>query len=174
MDEARFWRIVGDTKSAAREDRERQVHELLERLSELEPAEIVDFDRIYHDLLARAYSWDLWGAAYVIGSGCSDDGFEYFRDWLISKGRAAYDTALRDPEALADIVTHGDADEGCEFEDFRYAALQAWERRTGKDGHHFPVDKSTQQPEEPTGQPWEEDADELARRYPRLWAKFGS
>ena len=34
-----------------------------------------------------SYRWDLWGAAYLANGGCSDDGFDYFRGWLIGQGR---------------------------------------------------------------------------------------
>ncbi|WP_217498085.1 MULTISPECIES: DUF4240 domain-containing protein [Sphingomonas] len=38
--------------------------------------------------MIRSYRWDLWRAAKVAKGGVSDDGFEYFRTWLISRGRA--------------------------------------------------------------------------------------
>ena len=172
MDETSFWKIVDASKQKAPKDRERQIDALVDLLARLEPTEIVDFDRVYRDLLARAYTWDLWGAAYLIGDGCSDDGFDYFRDWLISMGRAAYEAALHDPEDLADLVTPGDMAAGCEFEDFRYAVLQAWEHRTGEDSQDFPTTEATPQASEPAGEPWEEDADELTARYPRLSARL--
>jgi hypothetical protein len=28
---------------------------------------------------AHAYTWDLWGAVFVLNGGDSDDGFEYFQ-----------------------------------------------------------------------------------------------
>ncbi|WP_449342020.1 DUF4240 domain-containing protein [Streptomyces aurantiogriseus] len=35
----------------------------------------------------RAYTWDLWGAAWVLLDGASDDAFDFFRCWLIGQGR---------------------------------------------------------------------------------------
>jgi hypothetical protein len=46
----------------------------------------------------RAYPWDLWGAAFVINGGCSDDGCERFRARLIMQGRDVFERALDDPE----------------------------------------------------------------------------
>ena len=43
----------------------------------------------------QAYSWPLWGAAYVINGGCSDDTFTDFRAALISRGRQAFEAQLR-------------------------------------------------------------------------------
>jgi hypothetical protein len=44
---------------------------------------------------------DQWGAAYLANGGCSDDGFDYFRGWLIGQGRKVYETVLADPDSLA-------------------------------------------------------------------------
>ncbi len=40
----------------------------------------------------------------VVNGGCSDDGFEYFRGWLIGQGGAYFEAALKDPERAADNV----------------------------------------------------------------------
>ena len=48
--------------------------------------QIADFAAIRRQLDERAYTWDLWGAAYVIEDGCSDDCFRDFRAYLISLG----------------------------------------------------------------------------------------
>jgi hypothetical protein len=50
-----------------------------------------------------AYTRSLWGAAYVMHGGCSDDSFSDFRATLISHGRTIYDAALADTESLADL-----------------------------------------------------------------------
>ena len=51
------------------------------------PDELIEFHRLFNRAMDDAYIWDLWGAAYLINGGCSDDGFAYFRSWLISRGR---------------------------------------------------------------------------------------
>src|SRR5262249_60057219 len=113
--------------------------------------------------LIRAYSWDLWGAAFIINGGCSDDGFEYFRGWLILQGRKTFDDALRDPETLAEVVDEPDV----ECEDILYAPLQAFKAVTGSD-----LPRSGQlHPKEPSGQPWREE--DLDARFPRLTGAFG-
>jgi hypothetical protein len=47
----------------------------------------VSFERHFTQRLADAYRWDLWGLAYQLNGGCSDDGFVYFRCWLLGQGR---------------------------------------------------------------------------------------
>jgi hypothetical protein len=156
MDEAAFWSLIEAAGRAAGDEAETRPEELE-----------------YRSFLARSYTWDLWGAAYVINGGCSDDGFDYFRDWLISKGRRVYAEALRSPETLADAVDDADLDLGCELEELRYVPARAWALRTGKDEEDFPQSAQAPQPAEPAGSPWSEDGDELARRFPKLAAKFG-
>jgi hypothetical protein len=172
MDEMTFWRLIEASREAAEGDIERRPEELQALLAKLPPDDIVRFDGIYRTLVARAYAWDLWGAAYVINGGCSDDGFDYFRDWLISKGRSAYATALRSADSLADLVDEDDLDVGCELEGLRYAPAAAWAESTGRDEDDFPDSAPEPQAAEPAGEPWSEDPDELARRFPKLCAKF--
>src|SRR5207249_5020548 len=64
---------------------------------------------------------------YLINGGCSDDGFEYFRGWVILRGRKAYEAAMKNPDSLAGVV---DPDEEfCEFEG--RPGWDAWFRATG-------------------------------------------
>jgi Protein of unknown function (DUF4240) len=84
MDEPAFWQLMADTRSAAGNDTGRQSELLEERLRQLPPRQIVDFQRTRRRLDEQAYTWDLWGAAYVIEDGCSDDCFRDFRAYLIS------------------------------------------------------------------------------------------
>src|SRR5207244_5250545 len=106
------------------------------QLEQSEPDDIVEFDRLFREYWARAYTWDLWAAAYIIGGGCSDDGFMDFRGWLISKGEKVFENALKDPESLVHVVNEDDED--CQYEGFQYVASQAWENKTGKSMDDLP------------------------------------
>lgn len=44
-----------------------------QQLMKLPGEEIVRVDKEFDEQLARAYSWQVWGAAYVINVRCSDD-----------------------------------------------------------------------------------------------------
>src|SRR5262249_22997503 len=93
-----------------------------------------------------------------------------FRAWLISKGEKAYEGALRDPESLARVVK--DEDGECQFEGFQYVASQVWEEKTGKGMDEFPRMK-LEHPPSPAGEEWSEEGDDLKRKFPKLWRKFG-
>src|SRR5205823_6840092 len=49
----------------------------------------------------RLYRHDMWAGAYLIGGGCSDDGFISFRARLIAQGRDWYKKAS--PDSLPTI-----------------------------------------------------------------------
>jgi hypothetical protein len=170
MDKARFWKIIDASRKKAKGDLDAQVEALREQLQELSPEELVDLQGVFDEYHRRAYSWDLWGAAYIIGGGCSDDGFIDFRAWLISRGEKAYEAALKDPETLTKVVK--EEDEDCQYEGFQYVAMQVWEEKTGKGMREFPY-KKVKFPTEPTGESWSEEGDDLERRFPKLWKKFG-
>jgi uncharacterized protein DUF4240 len=175
MMEDRFWSLIAQT-SVHEADPDRQLDALRATLRVLTTGEIEAFERAFHQAQLRAYTWDLWGAAYVLNGGASDDGFEYFERWLISKGRKVFEAALADPESLADAIAP-DAHELFEFEEFANVAGQVWAEKTGIDPWRdpkasFPLIGAVAL--QPSGTPFEEDPEHLAKRYPKLWARFGT
>ena len=133
-------------------------------MSELSSAEIEAFARDRENLMHTSYRWDLWGAAFVINGGCSDDGFDYFRGWLMLQGRNVWEAALRDPESLAGVSV----DEDAECEDVLYAASKAYEQVAGRS-----LPPSRDQPtDKPIGTAWQEP--DLEALYPKLWKRFAA
>jgi hypothetical protein len=112
MDKAEFWEIIDKSRQAAGGDPYQQLETLGDLLREISPDEIVSFDYHFSAYHARAYTWDLWGAAYVIGGGCSDDGFMDFRGWLISRGEKVYEAAMANADSLAAVVEEHDLRSG--------------------------------------------------------------
>ncbi|MER7277781.1 DUF4240 domain-containing protein [Dactylosporangium sp. NPDC000244] len=101
----RFWSVVEQALAAAEDrfDAEEVAQRTLSLLVGPPAAEVAALAQPLWDLRAVSYRWDLWGAAYLLNGGCSDDGFEYFRGWLIAQGRAVFDQALGNPDVLADL-----------------------------------------------------------------------
>lgn len=162
MTETEFWSIVGAANSAAGDDIEERTETLRLELQRQPLDAIQRFQRIYESLLARANRWDLWGAAYLMNGGCSDDGFRYFRDWLVSEGKEVYEAALADPDSLADIPES----DYYELESFGYVALDVFETKGGGELERSFADELAM----PAGEEWEEDA--LPAMFPRLAARF--
>lgn len=72
MPDAVFWEIVDGVarEGGTPEDR---LEALEVALTALSLDEVIGFEMTFRRLLNKAYTWDLWGAAYVIHGGCSDD-----------------------------------------------------------------------------------------------------
>ena len=103
MDDDRFWAFIDAAREAAGDDVEERVGGLEQVLLNHHADEVQAFQDKYDELHQRANTWELWGAAFLINGGCSDDGFHYFRDWLISEGEAVFEAALADPDSLAEL-----------------------------------------------------------------------
>ncbi|WUO26759.1 DUF4240 domain-containing protein [Streptomyces sp. NBC_00287] len=107
MDHDRFWRLIDQARRQAADptDAEEVAARASTLLAGLEPAEIIRAGKILWDLMAASYLAPLWAAAYQINGGCSDDGFDYFRGWLIAQGRTTFEDAINDPDSLASLPT---------------------------------------------------------------------
>jgi hypothetical protein len=129
VDREQYWALVEKARPRSN-DPEAHCAALTRRLRRLPAAEIVDFERIFSGLVDEAYRADLWDVAYAINGGCSDDGFVYFRWWLVMQGQDVLETALADPESLAEI---NGASEDLEHEDYGYVAVEAYRAATGEE-----------------------------------------
>lgn len=132
MDTDRFWLIVETATEHDPENAEEWDTLLVNQLKKLPPGEILEWDRIFGELTARAYRNDLWAAAYLINGGASEDGFYYFRCWLIGMGYDVYTNTLANPDSLADVVQPHWMSGGIDAEAEIYAvAYRAWQDVTG-------------------------------------------
>ncbi|CAN5453525.1 hypothetical protein BH09MYX1_BH09MYX1_48630 [soil metagenome] len=154
MDALGFWRIVDGCKRS-----EQPEAVLSGKLAKLAPDEIASFDEHLCDRFDDALTWDLWGAAYLIEGGCSDDGFAYFRYGLIAKGRTIFDLALQNPDSLVKV----DVDEN---EEFGGVALDVYRELTGRE-----LARATPK-EKPRGRRWDFDDDAQCKaKLPKLARK---
>jgi hypothetical protein len=125
--------------------------------------------------LNEAYTCDLWGAADVIHGGCSDDGFEYFRCWLVSRGRRVYEAALADPDSLAQQDVRPGPWNVWEFEQIYYVAKEVFTEKGGEgDVRDHSEPEAGMGGPGPTGERFPENEEQFARRYPKLWQRFGT
>jgi hypothetical protein len=162
MDEARFWAIVDGVHTHSPDDMEAKSEALKEIIAKLPPKDAIKFSEIFDATMNLAYAWPLWGAAYVINGGCGDDTFMDFRSALISRGRAAFERAMADPDSLADEDID---EEAFFFEGYQYAVSEGVEASAGR------VVMKSSTPSDPSGEAWNEET--VAERYPRLRAKYG-
>ena len=173
MDEPHFWAIV-DRTAVHESDPDRQVEALRSELTALTAEEVLAFRNAFEAQLARAYTWDLWAVAYVAHGGASDDGFEYFRRWMVSRGRAVFEHLLAHPDDLPNMLV-ADVEGVLEFEEILYVTNDVWGEKTGQTGDAMPAGPVSLTPgREPRGEPFDEDPEHLAQRLPKTWARFGN
>ncbi len=161
-----FWETIQKSKDGAPEDRNKQLELLKNELHHFDKGELVAFEKIFHELAKKSYTWDLWGVACII-DGCGDDGFDYFRAWLISNGKDFYNTVLEDPDSIAELDFKIDPEEGVEFEIFAYAVNYVYEEKYSE---KIPLEIDHNYPRHPKGKDWENE--DLRDRFPKTWMKY--
>jgi hypothetical protein len=171
MDRDQLWSMIGAARQASGGDVEQQAAVLKEQLRRLPLAEVIGFQRILEALQAESFSVELWGAAEAIVDMVSEDHFFGFRGWLIAQGQVAYQAAVADPDSLADLPgLHADEEMLPWCEAIWFVAAEVHEERTGSE---LPQACWTT---ELIGSwwPYDQHHEQLRRRYPCLWARFGS
>jgi hypothetical protein len=176
VDNQGLWELIETARGKVRDpaDAEAVAARAAMLLSACPPSEIVSAGEVLWGLMADSYRYPLWAAAYLVNGGCSDDGFEYFRGWLIMQGRDAYERVVADPDALvglAAIRAKAPSRQPLECEDTLYIASRAYRAATGEE-----LPRRAGRIKYPELDPgWDFDFDdraEMARRLPRLTALF--
>lgn len=127
-----FWALIEESKKYINNNDKKDF--LIKKLMTLGIDDIIAFETCFRTFYKDTYRSSLWGAAYIIKGGCSDDSFDYFRAWLIAQGMEVYHNAIKNPECLADYLEseEGNSDSFFEFEELLYVSLIAYEKvRTG-------------------------------------------
>jgi hypothetical protein len=162
MNETQFWALIETSRIEGRACTEEQIDWLRTQLEGFEPDQILAFATAYLGFFAKAYSWHLWDAAYLLFGGCSDDSFMDFRAGLIAQGQQLYTAILEQPDDLVSLFE--DAEETILIgSGIQYLAQKIYEAKTGLD---MPL--MLELPDDAAGEHLEES--ELEIRYPKLWA----
>lgn len=170
MNRTEFWNIIHKAKEAKNVA---EINKIIENeLRQLPITELVSYSNNFYELFDKAYTWDLWNAAYVLLGGCGDDAFMDFRKSLISMGKETYENALINPDILTTVENLEDK---LYNETFDYMIGNIYTEKTGKyiddDPLYFIRDY-----QEPTGTKIEfEDQNVLAiitEKYPKITKKY--
>ena len=176
MDEEQFWAIVQTAVDEAGDDEEAYLDVVKRELSKLSLKEMIGFRLRTDKLLYDSYTSEMWCAGYLMNGGCSDDGFEYFRLWVISRGRKVYEAAMANPDNLIDYIDDDAEMDFFEFELFWYVALEAFEEAVDAELYDYIDDENfkTREGNYPNFEfNWEEDEPESMQKLcPRLFEKF--
>lgn len=159
-----FWKLIDEANAKSQGDMEQKCEIVESAVSAMSPEAASAFSKLFDEAMNRSYSWDLWGAAYVMNGGCGDDTFSDFRASLISRGQKIFEGAIIAPDSLANEVFD---EEAWFYEGFQYAVHEgAQSAMSPEELRVIPT------PSEPSGSPWEEKPEVLKERYPLLWCKF--
>ena len=167
-----FWAVIdratADRPASPDEVAKRAAAELAQR----DAADIVAWGRHLDKVMAASGKEDLWAAAYLINGGCSDEGFDHFRGWLIANGRDVLARAVREPDSLADLpAVRAAASTGAVFEaeEVLTIARIAHQQATGEELP--PGEAAPTRPD--ASMLWDFDnEEEMQRRLPRLSSLF--
>lgn len=130
MPEQKFWQIIEETKKKSNHHYQIQCQLLTEQLFNLSKDEITQFHRTFYFLMAKSYSFNVWEAVYSLNGGSSDDGFEFFRSWLIAQGRNKFYWTIKYPRLLF-LVGVKELVEN--YEGVAYCAYDAYLKKTGSE-----------------------------------------
>jgi hypothetical protein len=170
MDVVQFWKLIEKTHQNSQGAPRKQADLLIDELAKLSEAEILSYQSILEDLVDKAYIAELWDVAFILASGwgCGNDGFEYFRAWLVGQGKDIYEKALSDPESLVDVVEFG---QETQWEVLLAVAIEAYELSTHKDMATMPTTRGDKPRPELKGTTSKSVEEHLAR-FPKAAAKF--
>ncbi len=171
----KFWSLVDNAVEASKGGDFLKEKHLTEELEKLSLGEIKEFEFALRKCIIDADEFKILAAKKIIEGFVTDDGYLYFRCWIIGLGKSAYTETLKNPDYLANIVSK---EEICEWESIMYVATEAYSNLTGmEEDETFPrsvafymgLDYDFGAP--PTkGKDWTED--ELPTMLPELWAKY--
>lgn len=130
LDEDTYWAIIANSLKLTTTQEDQEVF-LISELEKRSPSEMIGFRLRTDKLLYDTYNQELWCAAYIINQGCSDGGFEYFRCWLISRGKDVFYAAKANPDSVLKEIEKDK--EVFEFEGFWYVAMNAFKNTTEKE-----------------------------------------
>ncbi len=167
LNEDIFWNII-ELSLKNSNDIDEQEEFLISKLEKMSLQEIISFKLRLDDLANNIHTSEMWCAGYLLNGGCSDDGFDYFKNWVISRGKAVYYSAKENPDNLADFFTEDNEGE-FEFESLDYVAVTAFENKTEDDLYDYLPSGFKRQEFEFN---WEEDDDESMKRIcPKIFEK---
>jgi hypothetical protein len=176
LNEDLYWKIIDNSLNNSK-NQDGQEKFLISEISKLTPKEMIGFRLRTDKFLYDTYNSEMWCASYLMNGGSSDDGFEYFRNWVISRGKDVYYKAKENPDNLISQKDFGEED-SYEFELFWYVALEPFQQRTGKDLYDF-IDEdnfTTKEGNYPQFEfNWkEENPESMKKLCPKLYEEFAN
>ena len=123
MSDEKFWSLISQSKSKYPEDFYGQIQFLTSELSLLSDEEIMGFECTFREKVIELWDYKVKGLYQIIeGEHVSKNDLIYFRCYLISLGKDAFETALKKTDQLSIHIdrTHWSGKEMITVADFAY------------------------------------------------------
>ena len=160
MTKTLFWELIEQSREETASDSE-FLDVLKDKLEAMSAVEIKKFQKILLEQSNELEHWDVWALAYIVRGGCGDDGFDYFKAWVISKGKEAFESVKNmQIEKFQNLF-----EEDPQFEEFMYVAQEAY---ANKKHEEMPTPRVKSQPIQ--GKEWSEES--IRNSYPKLCMMF--
>ena len=166
LTEQAFWDLV--TAPDLGLDPESVSENLKAKLSDLTDEQLITFDKFFGINMRKCFTWDLFGAAFVM-AGCNDEyGFSEFRCWLISRGQTVFNNALTNADSLAQCspVYYLNEQPYPYIDEYVLIAGLLYEERNDDELPFVPSG------EQPAGKRFKDKPKFLKQSYPQLFQKY--
>jgi hypothetical protein len=122
MDREEFWEAI-EVANDKLELQPLQADYLIDTFSELSKSRLIASYEIFESIVEELDCNNVYALGSVIkGEPLTDDGFRYFRSWLVTLGKDVVEGAIDDPVSLLkdEEIKHCLLNSEIEFEDFHY------------------------------------------------------
>ncbi|MCZ4409011.1 DUF4240 domain-containing protein [Cryomorphaceae bacterium 1068] len=161
--EERFWKMIDDTTSRAKDGYTFQLGVLRDKLSNLEKDELIELDNLYSFLIEENINQDLTATTAIIFGDGSPSAAILLMNLFIMQGEVFFKNACHNPNLI--IGKSFNALEGRTIQDLiadlyfkKTSTLIPLRPDNDEEGFKIP------------GKPWKQK--ELPSRYPELWEAF--
>lgn len=165
-----FWQIIKDAKvnSPDKTDISLALESILNTLA---ADDVHDFDKELSDKISELYSEDILRVASLLKGPLTDDGFHYFRLYLILQGEETYTLSLEKPEDAGLKVQKFYMFSFIKYEvaEFTHIPSAVYKNKTGKD-----IKYNLSNFEKVKLEAWQDQDTDLKSRFPKLykWSKL--
>jgi len=160
--QARFWEMIKDTTSKAKKGYTFQLGVLRDKLSNLDPEELIELDNLYVSLIKENITHDVSAAAAIIFGDASSETGVLLMNILLMEGEVFFKNACHNPNLII-----GKTFAGIEGRTISILIADVYFKKTGM---LIPVHPEEEKSFEIPGEPWRQK--DLPSRYPELWEAF--
>ncbi len=128
-----FWNYIKDARIKYKNNDSKVIDYLTEKLKEKTLEEIFSFGIVLDEVMLESYKEKLWCASYILNGETTEESFDFFRLWLISKGEEFFNDVMKNHDSIIKYIDNneddGYADDFYENEDFFFIAIDAYRQK---------------------------------------------